>query len=342
MPSAFCICGLKYLLRNPTDDSPAVPAMDSMATIGSAAAGRTHRAPLAWILLTITSLCWSANTVFAKLAVGEVSPMTLVALRWMLVVVALAPFARKPLTKDWATLRPHLARIAAMGALGFTLFNVLFYIAAHHTSAVNLGITQAVMPIFIFLIAFVRFRISVTPLQMLGVVAAVAGVMLVAAQGDWHRFVTIQFNSGDLTTIGATLLYAAYTVALRTRPVVSPLSFFAVLAGAALITAVPLAAYEWLAGDAIWPTETGWALITAIALFPSLLGQLLFIRGVEIIGPGRAGLFVNLTPVFAAGLAVAFLGESFHWYHGAALALVFLGIWASERGGRGSRQAVAK
>ena len=51
---------------------------------------------------------------------------------------------------------------------------------------------------------------------------------------------------------------------------------------------------------------------------------------------------MNLTPVFAAGLAVAFLGESFHWYHGAALALVFLGIWASERGGRGSRQAVAK
>lgn len=315
--------------------------LESTSVAVEAATLRSRRAPLAWLLLTITSLCWSANTVFAKLAVGEVSPMTLVALRWVLVVVALAPFARKPLTEDWATLRPHLARIAAMGAFGYTLFNVLFYIAAHHTTAVNLGITQAVMPIFIFLIAFVRFRTPVTPLQMLGVLAAVTGVMLVAAQGDWQRFVTIEFNGGDLITIGATMLYAAYTVALRSRPAVAPLSFFAVLAGAALVTSVPFAAYEWLAGDTIWPTRTGWGLIVAIALFPSLLGQLLFIRAVELIGPGRAGLFTNLTPVFAAALAVMVLGESFHWYHGAALTLVFLGIWASERGGRASHAPVA-
>lgn len=48
------------------------------------------------------------------------------------------------------TLRPHLRRIAAISGLGYMLFNVLFYIAAHHTTAVNLGITQSVMPVFIF------------------------------------------------------------------------------------------------------------------------------------------------------------------------------------------------
>ena len=73
-----------------------------------------------------------------------------------------------------------------------------------------------------------------------------------------------------------------------------------------------------------------------MALFPSLFGQLLLIRAVEIVGAGRAGLFVNLTPSFAAALAVLLLGETFRWYHGAALALVFAGIWASERVGRTS------
>ena len=53
-----------------------------------------------------------------------------------------------------------------MGTFGYTVFNVLFYVAAHHTSAINLGIIQAVMPIFIFLIAFVRFRTPVTSLQV--------------------------------------------------------------------------------------------------------------------------------------------------------------------------------
>jgi drug/metabolite transporter (DMT)-like permease len=290
--------------------------------------------PLAWLLLSITSLCWSVNTILAKLAVGEVSPMALVALRWLVVMLVLLPLAWRPLAKDRSTLRPHLGRIAALGALGYTSFNVLFYVAAHHTTALNLGITQAVMPIFVFLIAYARFRTPVSPLQMLGVVAAMVGVTLVVAHGEWGRLVAVEFNRGDLMVLGAVLLYAAYTVALRSRPAVSPLSFFAVLAGAAFVTSIPFAVYEWLVGDLIAPTRIGWALIVAIALVPSFLGQVLFIRGVEIIGPGRAGLFMNLTPVLAAMLAVVILGETFRWFHGAALVLVFTGIWASERGGR--------
>ncbi|MGK0258407.1 MAG: drug/metabolite transporter (DMT)-like permease, partial [Candidatus Azotimanducaceae bacterium] len=60
------------------------------------------------------------------------------------------------------------------------------------------------------------------------------------------------------------------------------------------------------------------------------LAQIMFIRGVEIIGPGRAGIFVNLMPVFAAAIAVIYLGEQFHLYHGIALALVLGGIWLAE------------
>lgn len=287
---------------------------------------------LAWILLSVTSLCWAANTIFARLAVGEVSPMTLVMLRWLIVLGVLAVIARRPLRNDWPKLAPHLPRIVAMGTFGYTVFNVLFYVAAHHTSAINLGIIQAVMPIFIFLIAFVRFRTPVTPLQVVGVAAAVFGVVLVAVRGDWHNLLTTQFNEGDLIMIGASLLYAAYAVALRSRPASSALAFFAVMAAAAFVASIPFAIYEWLAGDLLWPDRTGWGLIVAIALLPSLLSQLMFMRGVELIGPGRAGLFVNLTPVLSAALAVLLLGEQFHWYHGAALFLVFGGIGLSERG----------
>ena len=296
---------------------------------------RDRANPRAWLLLSLTSLCWGANAIFARLAVGEVSPLALVALRWLTVVLILAVIGRKALARDWAVLRPHRLRIMAMGALGFTLFNALFYVAAHHTTALNLGIIQAVMPVFVFVIAFVRFRIPVTSRQMAGVVAAVSGVLLVAAHGEWQRLVAIEFNPGDLLMIAGVFLYATYTVALRSRPPVSGLAFFTVMAGAAFVTSIPLVVYEGLAGDLLMPTPTGWLLIGAIALFPSLLGQLLFIRGVEIIGPGRAGLFMNLTPVLAATMAVLFLGERFRWFHAAALALVFAGIWLSEREGRG-------
>jgi len=289
---------------------------------------------LAWILLSVTSLCWAANTIFARLAVGEISPMALVMLRWLIVLCVLIVIARRPLAKDWPKLAPHLPRIAAMGTFGYTVFNVLFYVAAHHTSAINLGIIQAVMPIFIFLIAFVRFRTPVTLLQAIGVIAAILGVTLVATRGNWQNLLATQFNEGDLIMIGASVLYAGYAVALRSRPAGSALALFAVMAGAAFVTSIPFALYEWLAGDLIWPTGNGWWLIVAIALLPSLLSQLLFMRGVELIGPGRAGLFVNLTPVLASALAVLLLGEQFHWYHAAALCLAFGGIWLSERGSR--------
>jgi drug/metabolite transporter (DMT)-like permease len=89
--------------------------------------------------------------------------------------------------------------------------------------------------------------------------------------------------------------------------------------------------YEVYVGSVIWPSFKGWTITLYIALFPSFIAQIFFMRGVELIGPGRAGIFVNLVPVFASALAVVILSEAFHLYHGVALALVLGGIWIAER-----------
>ena len=80
------------------------------------------------------------------------------------------------------------------------------------------------------------------------------------------------------------------------------------------------------------PTATGWLIVALVTVFPSFLAQIAFIRGVELIGPGRAGVFANLVPVFAAILAVTVLGESLQSFHLVALTLVLGGIWLSEWG----------
>jgi drug/metabolite transporter (DMT)-like permease len=74
----------------------------------------------------------------------------------------------------------------------------------------------------------------------------------------------------------------------------------------------------------------GWMVMLYVAIFPSCLAQLFFLRGVDLIGPGRAGVFINLVPVFAAVLGVGLLGEPFGWYHAVALALVIGGIWLAQ------------
>jgi drug/metabolite transporter (DMT)-like permease len=130
----------------------------------------------------------------------------------------------------------------------------------------------------------------------------------------------------------ACLLYAGYAVALRNRPAVSPLSVFAVLACVALISSFPLLAFEIITGEVQWPTAQGWVVVALVALLPSFIAQIFFIQGVGLIGPGRAGLFINLVPVFSAVLAVLILNENFQWFHGMALVLVLGGIAVAELG----------
>ena len=286
----------------------------------------------AYLLLTLTALCWGANAVFGRLAVGEISPMALVTLRWLGALGLLAVVANAQVRRDWPVIRPHLMFVAAMGAVGFTGFNALYYVAAHSTTAVNIGIIQGAVPIFVLAGALVLYRTPVTRLQAAGVLVTTLGVVIVACRGEFARLATFTLNFGDLLMIVACLLYAGYTLGLRRRPPVSALGLFTVMAGAAFLTSLPLALAEAALGSFQWPTATGWLIVLLVTLLPSFLAQICFIQGVALIGPGRAGVFVNLVPVVASILALLVLDEPFELFHALALALVLGGIGLAERG----------
>ncbi len=108
-------------------------------------------------------------------------------------------------------------------------------------------------------------------------------------------------------------------------------AFFTLLALISAITSVPLVVAEAYVSGFSMPTWQGWLVTLYVAIFPSCLAQLLFLRGVDLIGPGRAGVFVNLVPVFSAILAVVLIAEPFALFHAVALALVIGGIWRAER-----------
>lgn len=285
----------------------------------------------AYLLLILTTLSWAGNAVAGRFAVGEISPMALTLLRWCGVIVLVALFARGPLQREWPVLKQNLRYLAALGAIGFALFNGLFYLAAQSTGAINLGIIQGAIPIFVLIGAFAAYRTPVTGLQMVGVAITVIGVIIITARGEFQRLTTLEFNTGDVLMLSACLMYAGYTVALRKRPAVSGLAMFSVMAIAALFASAGMAAIEVYTGRFQMPTPAGWMVLVYVVLFPSFLSQIFFMRGVELIGPGRAGLFVNLVPIFASILSVLLLDEAFELYHAAALAFVLGGIAVAER-----------
>lgn len=103
----------------------------------------------AYIFLLVTALLWGGNAVAGKLAVGHISPMLLTMLRWLIAFAVVAAFSGSQVRRDWKVLRAHLPLLAALGGFGFTFFNMALYSALNYTSAINVTIEQAGMPMVI-------------------------------------------------------------------------------------------------------------------------------------------------------------------------------------------------
>jgi carboxymethylenebutenolidase len=186
------------------------------------------------LLLVITTLVWAAHSIVGRLAVGQIGPMTLVTLRWAVALIPIFITARPSLRQDWPALRARWVYLAIMGASGYTAFNALFYVAAHHTSALNLSIIQGAIPALVLLGARLFLGVRFTSLQALGAFITMIGVAVIAAQGDPARLAALAFNSGDVMMVIGAVLYAGYTIGLRQRPNVSQVSMLAAMALARL------------------------------------------------------------------------------------------------------------
>jgi len=288
----------------------------------------------AYSLLLLTTLFWGGNAVAGKLAVGHVSPMLLTTARWGLALVVLLIIGWPRLKADWPKVKRNAVYLIMLGAFGFTIFNVALYSALIYTSAINVSIEQAGIPMLIFVANFLLFRLRATWAQIAGFTISLVGVALTASHGDPARLLALDLNFGDVLMLGAVVAYAGYTVALRFKPAIHWQSLMIALTGGAFVTAMPFTFAEAWSGALILPDALGWAVILYTAIFPSILAQIFYVRGVELIGANRAGLFVNLVPVFGTLMSVLLLGEEFHLYHAIALALVLGGIWLAETSGR--------
>ncbi|WP_440658415.1 DMT family transporter [Ensifer adhaerens] len=286
----------------------------------------------AYFYLCITALFWGGNSVAGKMAVGHVSPMMLTTLRWVFALIVILVLMTPQIRRDWDKIRKHWLHLLAYGAIGFTTFNALLYSALKYTSAINAVILQAGIPMLIFLFNFVLFRTKASIAQVIGFTVTLVGVLVTAAHGDVTSLLSLEFNFGDALMIAACIVYAGYTVALRYKPTMHWQSFIAAPAFGALLSAIPLLFWEIGTGTAIVPDTTGWVIVLYAAIFPSLMSQVLYVRGVEMIGANRAGLFINAIPVFGTLLSVMLIGETFHLFHLVALLLVLGGIAIAEKG----------
>lgn len=285
----------------------------------------------AMLLLMSSAFIWGGNAVASRMAVGQIAPFTLTFARWLLCFIALWLFARRDIRAHWRSLLPHWRHLLLMGMFGFTGFNALMYTAGAYTTAINLAIIQGSIPVIVLLGAVVMFGFRVRALHLIGIAMTFAGIALIASQGQLQRLSELQFNFGDVLMLVACVFYAGYTLGLRNRPSFPPIVYFSAICLVAAVTSAPLFAYEIAIGRFVNPTAIGYGVLVFVGLFPSFVAQLTYLRGVGLIGPARAGLYLNLVPVFGSLLAVVILREPFALYHAQALVLVLGGVLIADR-----------
>ncbi|KQU08446.1 DMT family transporter [Rhizobium sp. Leaf453] len=286
----------------------------------------------AYIILCITTLIWGGNSVAGKMAVGHVSPMMLTSMRWVIACLVLLVFAAPQVRRDWPAISKNWLLLFGYGVVGFTAFNAFLYSALQYTSAINAVIEQAGIPMVIFVMNYVLFRTAFSWAQIAGFTLTLFGVGLTASHGDLKTLLSLELNQGDALMMFAVLVYAGYTVALRFKPDIHWKSLIAVSALGALVSSLPLVGWEIATDRFIWPDSEGWIIIAYAGLLPSLVSQILYVRGVELIGPNRAGLFINTIPIFGTLLSIFLIGETLQTFHIIAMALVLGGIAVAERG----------
>lgn len=285
----------------------------------------------AYPLLTLTALFWAGNSIVGRAARDLVPPAALSFWRWMIALALLLPLAWPHLKRDGPVLRANWPIVAILGALAIGSFNILLYTGLQSTTALNSMLIQSAQPALILIVGALVMRDRTSPRQIAGVLVSLAGVLTIIGRGDPQILVAMRLNIGDAIIAGAVLLWAFYSVLLRRRPSVHPLSFLAasIIVGIAVIA--PVYAHELWSGKRI-VAESGSALAIAyVSIFPSFLAYLFFNRGVELIGSAATGQYMNVMPLMGAGLAMLFLGETLHLFHVAGLALIVAGIWVAGR-----------
>lgn len=285
--------------------------------------------------LSAAVLFWAGNAVVGRGVVGEIPPIALSFWRWVFALLLLLPLAWPHLRRSLPAIRQHIVLLTVLGILSAGLFNTLLYGAAVTTTAVNISLINATMPVVIAFVAWISATERLTRRQALGLAIALPGVVTIVAQGSLERLLSLTLAPGGLLMLVAITSWALYSVVLRRNPLgLHPVVLLASLVALALPFIFVIYVIELAAGVTFTPKLSHAPAFLYVAIFPSILSYLGWNYGVQMIGPGKSGMFLYLMPLFTAALALPLLGERLYGYHGVGAALILLGLYLATWGSK--------
>lgn len=293
--------------------------------------GMTQQHKTVWWAFTLPLLAvliWSMNITVTRYVADYISPVSISFYRWLVAFLVLTPFMLGKVWRERQLVLAHWKQLAVLGAFGMVLYQGLGYSAAHYTTATNMGIINAFIPVFTIFVSMLMLKDIPNRFAVVGSMLSFAGLLYVMAQGNFSQLVQSGGHLGDVMMVLAVFFYAFYGVFLKKWQLQIPLliSLYVQIIFA-LLYHLPFVLYLGL--DAIDQHNVSSVLYAGI--FPSLIAPLVWMLAVQIIGPNRTSIFMNLMPVCTAIIAKLWLGEAWTIYHSIGGLVILSGILLAQK-----------
>ena len=287
----------------------------------------------AYTFLVLAALFWSGNFIVGKFAtLFQIPPLSLNFLRWVLVWFILIPFTFKEILNKKNYIKANWMLISFMGIITISTFNSVVYFALNYTQVINAVLMLAGIPAIVMILSSIMKIEKANIFQLVGLILSILGVAMIISNADIQKILTLNFNKGDLWMLVCVLSWSLYSTLLKKKKLeLSQFTFIQLMVTVGLIFLIPQYFYERSIGLEIPINKFFIAILLYVVIFPAIAAYYCWQKAIELIGPNRSAIFVQLMPLFSALMAILIFKEKFQLYHLIGGTFIVSGIYLSNR-----------
>ena len=288
---------------------------------------------LAYGLLILAALFWSGNFIVGKFAyLFQIPPLTLNVLRWISVWLILIPFTYKEIYNNLPVIKKNWFVISFMGVITISTFNSVVYFALNFTQVINAVLVLAAIPAATIVLSSIMNIEKTNIFQLLGLFLSILGISSIISNGDIQKIISLNFNKGDLWMLVCVFTWALYSTLLKKNKFrLSQFSLIQLMVSVGILFLIPQYFYEKSIGLEVNFNKAFFLILFYVVVFPAIAAYYCWQKGIEIIGPNRASMFIQLMPLFSAVMAIIIFKEKFELYHFTGAAFIVSGIYLSNK-----------
>ena len=287
----------------------------------------------AYTFLVLATLFWSGNFIVGKFAtLFEIPPLTLNFYRWVMVWIILIPFTFKEILHKKNYIKENWLLISFMGIITISTFNSVVYFALNYTQVINAVLMLAGIPAVVMILSSIMKIERANIFQLVGLILSIIGVGTIISNADIQKIISLSFNKGDIWMIVCVLSWSLYSTLLKKNKFkLSQFSLIQIMVSVGLIFLVPQFLYEQSIGLDVKINKAFIFILLYVVIFPAIAAYYCWQKAIELIGPNRSSMFIQLMPLFSALMAIIIFKEKFQLFHFIGATFIISGIYLSNR-----------